>query len=126
MTNIAPTWRDAHRPICPRKFPAYGKRMLEARLRGLVPRQHTLYIVFDWNFARASCRIVVDPDENFNRLDWRFVAGLDVIIIRHHEAFDIIIALADAVLKCNPRRLQCWEMLQPGTHYFKLGGHHAV
>ncbi len=126
MIGIVPTWQDVHRPIRPRRYPSYGKRLLEARLRGLVPRQHMLYIVFDWNFAKSSCRIVVDLDEDFNRLDFKFVTGLDVIIIRHHEAFDRIIALARTVLKCNPRRLQCWEIVRHGTHYFKLGGDHAV
>lgn len=109
-----------------KRFPAYGRQILEARLRGLVPRQQMIYIVFDWNFARASCRVVVDPDDDFDRLDWRFVAGLDAIIIRHHEPFDIIADLARTILKCNPRRLQCWNRINPGIHYFKLGGNHAV
>ena len=126
MPDLFPIRPDGLRPIRPRRFPAYGKQMLEARLHGLVPKQNMIYVVFDWDFARASCRIVVDPDETFDRLDWSFVAGLDVVIIRHHEAFEIIADLVRAIMKCNPRRLQCWEMVKPGTHYFKLGGDHAI
>ncbi len=101
------------------RIPAYGRQMLEARKRGLQPRQQMVMVVFDWNLARAFPRLVVDPISDFDRLDFSYAAGLDVVIgFRAHEAF-IAESLARVILKANPRRLQGWPLEPDDEGRFK-------
>ena len=92
------------------RYPAYGRQILDARRRGLQPRQQMVITVFSWNLAKAFPRIVIDPLSDFERLDFSYLAGLDVIIGFNHVEASFVKPLARAMLKANPRRLQAWPM----------------
>ena len=114
-----------------RLFPAYGKKIFEARKRGLQPRQQMVFVVFSWDLAKAFPRIVIDRFADPGRLDFSYLVGLDVIVGFERVDADRIVPLARAILKANPRRLQAWP-LEPDdqgkypTRFFRVadGGDH--
>lgn len=116
------------------RYPAYGKQILEARRRGLQPRQQMVMAVFSWNLAKAFPRIVIDPLSDFDRLDFTYLAGLDVIVGFNQVEVSLVEPLARAILKANPRRLQAWP-LEPDdegkfrTRFFRVtdgGGYEHI
>lgn len=87
-----------------KRFPAYGKRLLELRLAGQVPT-NSVVVVFDWNIGGYFPRIVIADPVPFDDLELRYLAGLDVMLVyRNHDASRVM-ELAQAILKVNPRSL---------------------
>lgn len=107
-----------------RRFPAYGRQMLEARKHGLQPKQQMVMIVFDWNLANAFPRLVIDPVSDVDSLDFSYLVGLDAIIGFTQVEANLVEPLARVIIKANPRRLQAWP-LEPDdegrfrTRFFK-------
>lgn len=107
------------------RFPAFGKQMLEARRCGLQPRQQMVLVTFDWNLAKAFPRIVIDRISDFDKLDFSYLAGLDVIIGFTRLEASLVEPLAREILRVNPTKLQAWP-LEPDsegryrTRFFKV------
>lgn len=85
------------------KLPAYGKQLLAQRLAGQHPRD--LYVVLDWNLARAFTRLVIDMNADLKRLDLRLVAGLDCTLAYLSPDAARAAIVADMLLACEPRIL---------------------
>ncbi|MBY0578451.1 MAG: hypothetical protein K2P57_05330 [Burkholderiales bacterium] len=107
---IAPADNLGTMPTATKRLPAYGRQLLEARKRGLQPRQQMVYIVFDWNLAKAFPRIIVDHAIDPKNYDFSALVGLDVVIGFEQADADLVVPLARAILKANPRRLQAWPL----------------
>ena len=117
--RVNPFLNDSSRARRFTRFPAYGKQMLEARRRGLQPRQKTVLVVFDWQLAKAFPRIVIDPTSDFSSLNFSYLVGLDVIIGFHQGEASLLEALALVIMKANPRRLQGWPLEPDDEGRFK-------
>lgn len=64
-----------------KRLPAYGRGLLETRRRGLVPPGPYIFVCLDgWNWFKGFSRVVVPPDLDPRNTDFRFVAGLDVVL----------------------------------------------
>ena len=93
----------------PLRFPAYGKQFMEQRLDGKVPR-NGVYVVFNWNLARAFPRIVIPDGIAPDLLELRFLAGLDVVLAYQVEHANRVPELAHSILKVNPRILNSFAV----------------
>jgi len=91
-----------------KRFPAYGKQLMEQRLAGLVPCN--VYCVFDWNLARAFSRVVIPDDLATDNLELRYLAGLDVTLAYSDKDASRVIELAQAILKVKPRILNAFAL----------------
>lgn len=87
-----------------KRFPAFGKKLMAMRIDGQVPG-NGVYVVFDWKLARAFLRVVMPDGIAPDRLELRFLAGLDVVLAYKDEHANRVPDLAREVLKVNPRIL---------------------
>lgn len=85
---------NRHAPM--RKLPAYGKQLLNARCAGNHPRD--CYVVTDWALGKAFVRLVCSPDTDPTSIDWRVVAGLDVILAYKLEHASHAARIAEAIM----------------------------
>jgi len=115
----------------PRRLPAFGRELLDIRVRGLVPARawcnaHILIILDNWNIARNRWRLVVAPDVDPEGLDFSPCAGLDVILIydsRHAEPVRLKAAVR-GILQGLPASLATFDVYQP--HAMRLIKSRAV
>lgn len=103
LTGAAGTTRSHSK-----RFPAYGKQLMELRLAGLVP--HNVYCVFDWNLARAFPRVVIPDDIATDNLELRYLAGLDVTLAYSDKDASRAMELSQAILKVKPRILNAFAV----------------
>jgi hypothetical protein len=101
-------------------LPAFGRELLDIRVRGLVPARswcnaHVLIVVDNWSIARNRWRLVVAPEADPERLDFSGCAGLDCIII--HDSRSTEPARLDAairsVLRGLPSSLATFNVVAP-------------
>lgn len=65
-----------------RRLPAYGGQLMQTRIRGQIPAGPYVAVCLDsWDWAKSFSRTIVPPDLDPARADFRFVAGLDVVLI---------------------------------------------
>lgn len=116
-----------------RNVPAYSRSIAEARKAGLMPKSRMVFALLDWDLKPNYPRIVISRDADFDKIDWGFLSGLDVVIRFHSHDEPLVEPLARAIMKANPRRLQAWP-LDPDdegrypTRFFRVadeGGHHG-
>lgn len=101
-----------------KRFPAFGKRLMEQRMSGQVPR-NSVVVTFDWEIGRAFPCVVIADAVPFDNLELRFLAGLDVIIAYRDKDASRVHELAQAILAVNPRLLQTFAMDIPKTTILK-------
>jgi hypothetical protein len=102
-----------------KRFPAYGKQIMEMRLAGKVPPNGGVYVVYDWNLAQAFSRVVIPDDTQIENLELRYLAGLDVAIAYRDKDAGRVLELAQAILKVNPRILNTFAMDIPKNTILK-------
>jgi hypothetical protein len=101
-----------------KRFPAFGKRIMEARIAGEVPN-NSVVVAFDWNTGRLYPHVVVDSEIDADTLELRFLAGLDVIIAYRDQHANRVLDMARAILNVNPRILQAFAIDMPTTLILK-------
>ena len=92
-----------------KKFPAYGKKIHEERMIGLVPT-NSVVVAFDWEIGKVLPRIAVVDEVPAESLELRFLAGLDVIIAYKEKHSYRVLDMVRAILKVNPRILQAFNV----------------
>jgi len=100
-----------------KRYPAYGKRLMEMRLAGQFPSQ--VFVVFEWDIARYFPRIVVAEKVPINDLELRYLAGLDVTLAYRDRDASRVLELAQAVLSVNPHIVNCLAMDIPENTILK-------
>lgn len=95
-----------------KRFPAYGKQLMEMRLAGQVP-PNSVVVAFEWNLGRIFPRIVIVDDVLFDDLELRYLAGLDVMLSYRDKDASRVLKLAQAILSVNPRSLLAFAMDVP-------------
>ena len=101
-----------------KKLPAYGKAFMEMRKAGKVP-SNSVVIAFDWDVGKLFPRIVIADDTPPKEMDFRFLAGLEVIIAYGDHHAERIRELAEAVLVNKPRLLQAFSLSRNKTYILK-------
>lgn len=101
-----------------KRFPAFGNKLMSMRREGQVPC-NGVYIVFDWKLARAFLRVVIPEGIPPDRLELRFLAGLDVVLAYGNEHSAKVHDLAREVLKVNPRLLNAFAIDIPNSTILK-------
>jgi hypothetical protein len=101
-----------------KKFPAFGKRIMEARLAGEVPN-NSVVVAFDWDTGKSFPRVVIDDGIPAESIELRYLAGLDVIIAYHDKHASRVLDMARAILKVNPRILHAFAIDIPTTLILK-------
>ena len=114
-------WEETAKHYLPghyKRFPAYGKQLMEMRMAGKVP-DNSVVVAFDWSIGRVFPRIVIADPVPFVDMELRFLAGLDVIIAYHDKDASLVHELAQAILAVNPRILQAFAIDIPQTVILK-------
>lgn len=101
-----------------KRFPAYGKQLMELRLAGNVP-PNCVVVAFDWNIGRIFPRIVIPDAIPFGDLELRYLAGLDVMLTYREDDAAKVTELAQAILKVNPRSLLAFALDVPKNTILK-------
>ncbi len=97
-----------------RRFPPYGKQLMELRLSGKSPAR-VVQIVFDWNLAKAYPRVIIPDDPPVSALDFRFLAGIACQIVCHGKDSHRVDAVVEAILAVNPLCLTTFNLGLVGT-----------
>jgi hypothetical protein len=101
-----------------KRYPAFGKVLMEQRMGGKIP-SNSVCITFDWDIGRIFPCIKIDGDKPFDNLEFRYLAGLDVIIAYKDKHADKILSLVKQILEVNPRMLQAFAIDIPTTLIIK-------
>lgn len=102
------------------KNPPYGKALMARRLAGQSP--DAVYVVTDWNLAKAFTRIVLPDDLQIDDdLELRFLAGLDVVLAHHEADEPRLPEIKAAILRCNPHLLNVLDVDERRTTILKKG-----
>lgn len=99
-----------------RRLPAHARELANARARDLVPAQRQVRVYLDhWPACAASPfgpAICCPADARPERLDWRYLAALDVlVVVRPGADTGRLRALLLELIAVRPRRL---ILLRPG------------
>ncbi len=105
------------------RLPAYAKAIVEARKRGLAPRE--LVVSLCWNLGKAFHRVVIPDDLPAEKTDLRFCAGLDVWLAYRQDQSEKARMVAEKLLTLNPRRLLSVSVGQSPVLMFLKGVDHA-
>ncbi len=81
--------------------PPYGKQLMEMRQDGEIPK-FMVYVVFSWELARKSPRIVIPDDLSHEGLDFDYLAGLPVQIAYHNKDSHKVDVVSQDILAVNP------------------------
>jgi hypothetical protein len=92
-----------------KRFPAFGKRMMDQRMAGQVP-PNSVVVAFDWNIGRIFPRIVIADAVPFEDIELRYLAGLDVMLTYRDKDASKVMELAQAILRVNPRSLLAFAL----------------
>lgn len=84
-----------------RRFPAYGKKLMELRHAGKVPSRKII-VTFEWKIAQTYPRIVISDYTSIKNLNFNCLAGLPVEIVYHNKDAHKIDAVAQEILTVNP------------------------
>ena len=87
--------------IMNKKFPPYGKKLMQLRNQGKVPNK-LLMVVFDWMLARAYPRIVITEEIVPKETEFKCLAGLPVQIVFSQKEAHRVDGFAQEILKVNP------------------------
>jgi len=101
-----------------KKLPAYGKALMQLRMSGKVP-DNSVVVSFGWSLGKAFPRVVIEAGMAPEKYEWRFLAGLDVVIVFLDGEAELIAQLAQEILKVNPRLLQAFNVSSPKTLILK-------
>lgn len=101
-----------------KRFPAYGKQLMDQRLAGQVP-PNSVVVAFEWCIGRIFPRIVITDAVSFDDLELRYLAGLDVMLAYRDKDASRVLELAQAILKVNPRILNAFAMDIPKNTILK-------
>ena len=101
-----------------KRFPAFGKQLMEQRLSGQVPR-NSVVVAFDWDIGRAFPRIVITEEVESKNLDLWYLAGLDVMLTYRNKDSSRVIELSQEILNVNPRSLLAFAMDIPKNTILK-------
>ena len=82
-------------------FPPYGKKLMELRKRGKIPRK-IIQVVFDWKIARAYPRIIIQQEIKPADIEFCYLAGLPVQVVFKQQDADRVNAVTNEILKANP------------------------
>lgn len=102
--------QNAHRYY--KRFPAYGKQLMELRLAGNVPPNFVV-VAFEWDIGRIFPRIVIAEPIPCVELELRYLAGLDVMLTYRDKDAARVMELAQAILRVNPRSLLAFALDTP-------------
>ncbi len=92
-----------------KRFPAYGKKLIELRRAGKVPSRRVM-IVFDWKLARTYPRIVIANDIPLDGLEFSYLAGLPVQIVYRGKDAHRVNVVAEEIMKVKPSWLAALAM----------------
>ena len=101
-----------------KRFPAYGKKWMALRMAGQLPC-NSMCIVFDWELGKAFPRVVIPDGITPDRLELRFLAGLDVMLTYRGKDSSRVPELAQAILNANPRSLLAFAIDVPKNTILK-------
>jgi hypothetical protein len=85
----------------PKKYPSYGRQLMETRLAGKMPAGRVI-VTFDWDLGRAYNRIVLPEDPSSASLSYVYLAGLSVEIVYGAKHSHLISELVETILRVNP------------------------
>jgi hypothetical protein len=94
------------------RLPPYASEIAEARARGQAPRRYGtghVCVSLDWNQTPSAGlpRVVLPPGEAPASFNWRFLAGLDVLVL-YLDADDARVSdLVDALFRDGVARVEC-------------------
>ncbi|MGA8149258.1 MAG: hypothetical protein WB870_17020 [Gallionellaceae bacterium] len=92
-----------------RRYPAFGKQMMQLREAGQVP-PNSVCVCFDWDLAQQFPRIVIADPVAPDDLELRYLAGLDVWIAYRDKDAAKVSELAQAILQTNPHSLLAFNI----------------
>lgn len=98
------------------RLPAYAKELAAARKAGHVPARGEVIVALDgWEWGKSQgsfARCLIAPDRKIEEVDFRFLAGLDVLVAWSSRVTDgaRLMAIARALLAIEPRRLLLLDM----------------
>jgi hypothetical protein len=81
-----------------RRLPAYARELADARRQGLVPDVGFIVVAMDWDLGGSMdglVRVVVPPNHEPSKMDFSFLAGLNVILVHRDTDRDRATAIAD-------------------------------
>jgi hypothetical protein len=100
-----------------KRFPAYGKQLMEQRLAGQAPRN--VYCVFDWDLARTFSRVVIPEGIAPDQLELRYLAGLDVCVAYRTKDAAKVPELSREIIRVNPHILNALNVDLPQNAIIK-------
>jgi hypothetical protein len=101
-----------------KRFPAFGKRMMDQRMAGQVP-PNSVVVAFEWDIGRIFPRIVIADAVPFEDIELRYLAGLDVMLTYRDKDASKVMELAQTILKVNPRSLLAFALDIPKNTILK-------
>jgi len=102
-----------------RKLPPFGKALLDARYRGLAPRD--LFVCLDdWRAFKGRARIVIPPDLDPAETDLTFAAGIDCIVawLPRATPHARMFAAVRALIEHEARRVWVLNRADPHHSFF--------
>ena len=84
-----------------KRFPAYGRLLMNLRQAGRIPSQIVM-VVFDWEIAKAYPRIVIPNDIPMEKFEFIYLTGLPVQIVYRNKDAHHVDAVTQEILKVNP------------------------
>ena len=86
------------------------------RLARNIPKR-IVYVIFDWNLAKAYPRIVIPNDISPEKLNFSYLAGLPVQVVYQSKDAHRIDSVVKEILKVKPSWLATFglDLLDTGT-----------
>lgn len=109
------------------RLPPFGKALLDARYRGLAPRD--LFICLDdWRAFKGRARIVIPPDFDPAEANLLFVAGVDCIVawLPQSTPHERMFATVRALIAHEARRVWVLNREAPHQSFFAKSVHRGV
>lgn len=92
-----------------RSIPPGAGELARVRRQGLIPTNRQVEVVLGWKWCRTPLfgvvRVIVPDQDDPASFDWRFVRGLDVVVLVRREPACRVKAALDAIRPNQPRRL---------------------
>ena len=112
----------AHSQKTARRLPAFGRELLQLRLRGLVPARAVVVSLDCWDWGIGSPRLVVPPDMVPEQTDFSMLAAIDIFLawsstITPIERRDAVVR---AIARCAPSYLWVLDIAAPEDAFFVI------